>query len=136
MPGIALASVSNTWQTARRYGPALLIALAAFESALEVVLRDDPVAAPRSSMWFAAPAVALIVLSLLGYRRFPFAGPAGVLALGAALSFVDGRLVVFPAGVFAAGMAAALLLGMLPEAHRARLGLAVLLAGATIIVSN
>ena len=87
-------------------------------------------------MWFAAPAAAVIVLPLLAYRRFPFAAPAGVLVLGAALSFVDGRLVVFPAGVFAAGMAAAFLLGMLADAHRAQLGLAVLVAGATIIVSN
>jgi len=87
-------------------------------------------------MWFAAPAAAVIVLSLLAYRRFPFAGPAGVLVLGAALSFVDGRLVVFPAGIFAAGMAAALLLGMLADPHRARLGLAVLVAAATVIVSN
>ena len=128
--------MTHTWQNARRYVPGLLIALAALESALEVALRDDPVAAPRSSMWFAAPAAAVIVLSLLAYRRFPFAGPAGVLVLGAALSFVDGRLVVFPAGIFAAGMAAALLLGMLADPHRARLGLAVLVAAATVIVSN
>ena len=136
MAGIALAPVSHAWQISRRYVPGLLIALAALESALEVALRDDPVAAPRSSMWFAAPAAAVIVLSLLAYRRFPFAAPAGVLVLGAGLSFVDGRLVVFPAGVFAAGMAAALLLGMLADPHRAQLGLAVLVAGATIIVSN
>src|SRR4051794_41477668 len=47
-----------------------------------------------------------------------------------------GRLVVFPAGIFLAGMAAALLLGMLPDRHRARLGLAVIVAAATVIVSN
>jgi signal transduction histidine kinase len=128
--------VSGFWRIARRYGPGLLIVVAALESALEVALRDDPAAAPRMSMWLAVPAAALIVLSLLLARRFPFAGPAGVLVLGAAVSFADGRLVVFPAGILVAGMAAALLLGMLPDPHRAQLGLAVVLAGATIIVSN
>jgi signal transduction histidine kinase len=59
-----------------------------------------------------------------------------VLIGGAALSFVDGRLVVFPAGILVTGIAAALLVGMLPDTRRARLGLALLLAAATIIVSN
>jgi len=128
--------VSRSWQIARRFGPALLVALAALESAAEIAFRTDPAAAPRTSHWFAVPAVALIVLPLLAYRRFPLAAPVSVLLAGAALSFVDGRLVVYPAGIFAAGLAAALLTGMLPDAHRARLGLALLLAGAVVIVSN
>jgi signal transduction histidine kinase len=128
--------VSRSWQIARRFGLGLLVVLAALESALEVALREDPTAAPRTSHWFAVPAVALVVLSLLAYRRFPLAGPAGVLVLGAALSFVDGRLVVFPVGVLIAGIAAALLVGMLPDAHRAQLGLVVLVASAIVIVSN
>jgi signal transduction histidine kinase len=128
--------VSETWTIVRRYGLGLLVVLAALEAALEVAFRDDPVAAPRTSHWFAVPAVALIVLPLLAYRRFPLAAPVSVLVAGAALSFVDGRLVVFPAGVLVMGMAAALLVGTLPDVHRARLGLAVLLAGATVIVSN
>ena len=41
------------------------------------------------------PAIALVVLPLLARRRFPFAAPAAVWLLAAALSFVDGRLVVF-----------------------------------------
>ena len=128
--------MSEIWPIARRFGPAFVVVLAALESALEVALRDDPLAAPRTSHWFAVPAVALIVLPLLAYRRLPFAAPLSVLVAGAALSFVDGRLVVFPAGIFATGVAAALLVGMLPEVHRARLGLAVLVAGATVIVTN
>jgi signal transduction histidine kinase len=59
-----------------------------------------------------------------------------MLTSGAALSFVDGRLVVFPVGVLVAGIAASLLVGMLPDAHRAQLGLAVLVASAVVIVSN
>ena len=66
------------------------------------------------------PAVALVVLPLLARRRFPFAAPAAVWLLAAALSFVDGRLVVFTVSAFVAGMAAAFLLGNLRDAVQAR----------------
>ena len=128
--------MSRNWQIARRFGLGLLVVLAALESAVEVAVREDPAAAPRTSHWFAVPAVALIVLPLLAYRRFPLAAPVAMLTSGAVLSFVDGRLVVFPVGVLIAGIAAALLAGMLPDAHRAQLGLAVLVASGIEIVSN
>jgi signal transduction histidine kinase len=92
--------------------------------------------APGTTAWFAVPAVAVVVLVLLGRRRFPFLAPASVWLLAAALSFVDGRLVVFTLGVYVAGMAAALLLGKLDDTVQARVGLAVVLAGAAIVVSN
>ena len=94
--------MSRSWQIARTFGLGVLVVLAALESALEVALRADPATAPRTSHWFAVPAVALIVLSLLACRRFPFAAPVAMLTSGAALSFVDGRLVVFPVGVLVA----------------------------------
>ncbi len=86
--------------------------------------------------WLAAPAVAIVILLLLGRRRFPFAAPASVWLLSAALSFVDGRLIVFTTGVYVAGMAAAFLLGNHRDAFRARIGLAVLLCGVEIVVYN
>ena len=82
------------------------------------------------------PATAGIVLPLLGRHRFPFAAPAAVWVLGAAFSFVDGRLVVFTTGVFVAGMVASFLLGNLRDALQARLGLAIVLGGAAIVVYN
>jgi len=114
----------------------VLIVVAAVESALEVALRHDSLRAPRTTLWFAVPAIALLVLPLLGRRRFPFAAPASVWLLGAALSFVDGRLVVFTATAFVAGMAAAFLLGNLGDTVQTRIGLAVALSGAAIIVYN
>ena len=83
----------------RRYGLDALIVLAAVWAALEVLLRDDPVRAPRSPLWFAVPAVLLVVLPLLGRRRFPFAAPAALWLLAALFSFFDGRLIVFASGV-------------------------------------
>jgi signal transduction histidine kinase len=119
---------------ARGYGVDVLIAVAAIESALEVALRHDSLHAARTPLWFAVPATAVIVLPLLGRRRFPFAAPLSVWLVGAALSFVDGTLVVFSAGTFVAGMAAAFLLGNFSDAVRARPAVAVMLSGTAIVV--
>jgi signal transduction histidine kinase len=121
---------------ARRYGFDVLIVLAALESAAEIALRHDAAAAPTTTLWFAVPAAALIVLPLLARRRFPFTAPATLWLLAASLSFADGRLVPFTFSVTVAGMAAALLLGHLRDDVEARLGLAIVIGGAAIIVYN
>jgi signal transduction histidine kinase len=128
--------VSRVWSLARTYGLDVLIVIAAVESALEVAVRDDPGRAPQTSVWFAAPAIALVILPLLGRRRFPFLAPASVWVLAAAVSLVDGRLVVFTATAVLAGFAAAFLLGNLRDSFRSRIGLAIVLAGAAIVVYN
>src|SRR4051794_5684248 len=120
----------------RLYGLDLMIVLAAFEAALEIALRRDAVDAPVTATWFAAPAAAAVVALLLARRQLPFLAPASLWLLAAALSFVDGRLVVFSVSVYAAGMAAALLLGRLPDARQGRIGLAIVLGGAAIVVVN
>ena len=120
----------------RRYAFDALIVIAAVESAAEVAFRDDPDQAPETATWFAAPAIALLFLLLLGRRRFPFAAPAAVWVLAAALSFVDGRLVIFPPATLAAGLSAAFLLGNLADAFQARVGLVVVLGGAAAVMYN
>ena len=117
----------------RRYVFDILVVLAAIESALEVAFRDDAVRAPRTTPWFTVPAIVLVFAPLLARRRFPFAAPATVWIVAAALSFVDGRLIVFPTAVFVAGLAAAFLLGNLPEGFQARVGLVVALASAAVV---
>jgi signal transduction histidine kinase len=121
-------------QLIRRYGFDVLVVVVAIESALEVVLRHDPTRAPRSPLWFAVPGIVLVVLPLLARRRFPCVAPLTLWLAGTGLSFVDGRLVVFPAGAFAMGVAAAFLLGDLHDPVQARLGLTVVVSGAVIIV--
>ena len=128
--------VSRFSLIARRHGFDLLIVLAAIESTVEVALRHDSPDAPHTTLWFAVPASAAIVLPLLARRRFPFAAPASVWLLGAACSFVDGRLVVFATTISAAGWAASFLLGNLSDARQARLGLIVVLGGAAIVIYN
>jgi signal transduction histidine kinase len=111
----------------------VLIVLAALESVAEVALRHD---APDVSLWFAVPAVALVVLPLLGRQRFPFAAPVSVWVAAIAVSFVEGRLVVFTVSVFVAGLVASFLLGHVGDAVRSRLGLAVVLCGGALVVYN
>jgi signal transduction histidine kinase len=121
---------------AQRYWFDLLVVIAALACALEVAFANDSAQAPRTTSWFAVPAIAVFVLALLARRRFPFAAPAAVWLLGAAISFADGRLMVFPVAATLIGMAAALLLGNLRDERQSRVGLAVTLVASTIIVSN
>ena len=120
----------------RRHAVDALIVLLALESAVAVALAGSGDSAPRTTDWFAVPAVALIALPLLARRQRPFAAPALVWLLGAAVSFIDGRLPVFNSATLAVGLAAAWLLGNLADGTQARLGLAIAIGGALIIVYN
>jgi signal transduction histidine kinase len=127
--------VSDLGPLVRRYGFDALIMLAAIVIALEGAFRDgaDP---PTTTRWFTVPALALIVLPLLLRRRFPFAAPAAVWVIAAGCAVVDGRLVVFSVISSVAGMIAAFLLGNLRDETQARLGLAVVVGGAAIVIYN
>jgi signal transduction histidine kinase len=120
----------------RKYGFDVLIVIAAIEIALEVALRYGAPTGPTTPRWFAVLASALIVVPLLARRRFPFAAPAAVWVLAAALSFVDGRLVGFTAASSVAGWVAAFLLGNLGNARLGRVGLAVVIGGAALVIYN
>ena len=122
-------------RTLARHSFELLVAIAAIGAVLDVALRDG-VDAPRTTHWIVLPAIALLILPLLLRRRFPFAAPAAVWLIAAAASFVDGRLIVFTVSATVAGVAAAFLLGNLGDARQARIGLAVVVASAAVIVSN
>jgi signal transduction histidine kinase len=128
--------VSRLGPLARRRGFDLLIVVGAVVAVFEVTLRSDPDSEPTSSMWFAAPAVAVVILTLLGRRRFPFGSPASFWLLAAGFSFVDGRLVPFPVTVYLAGLAAAYMLGRLADVNRGREGLLVVVGSAAIIIYN
>lgn len=121
---------------ARRFGLDALILAGALASALEVAVRHDPETEPTMARWLAAPLIALLLLPLLARRRLPFAAPAGLWLLGVAVSFADGRLIVFSAVPFMGGMAASFLLGNHRRDALARAGLAITLGGAAVVVAN
>ena len=107
-----------------------LIVAAAAGAVAEVLAGDEVTGA------LAAPAAAAIVLPLLARRRFAFAAPAAVWAIAAAVSFGHGGLVQSSFCVALAGMGAAFALGHQRDDRQARLGLAIIFAGAPIIVQN
>jgi len=121
---------------ARRHGFDALIALLALEAMVEMSVEHGSADAPDLTLWVAVPAIALAVVPLFARRRYPFGGPATYWLLGAGLSFVDGKLLTSMTSVFLLGMAAAYLLGNLQDAFRARVGLAVVVGSAAVIVSN
>jgi signal transduction histidine kinase len=128
--------VSRIGYVARKHGFDLLIVLLAIAAMVEVAVRRDSANAPRTTLWFVLPAIAIMVLPLFARRRFPFGATAAYWLLAVGLSFVDGRLVTFMTSVFVIGMATSFLLGNLREALQARIGLAVVVGGAAVVVYN
>ena len=118
------------------HGLDALIVVTAVWSAVGTALRDDSDAPTGVALWFDVVATAVVVLALLLRRRFPFAAPATLWLAAAALSFVDGQLITSQPGVYVAGLGAALLLGNLRNEAQARIGLAIVLGGAAIVIYN
>src|SRR5690242_15744992 len=120
----------------RHYWFDVLVAVLAIVAMLEVVFGRGSPGAPRTTLWFSVPAIAILVLPVFARRRFPFAGPAVYWLLAGGISFVDPLLIPYVNALFPIGMADAFLLGNLRGARRAALGLAVVVGGATTIVYN
>jgi signal transduction histidine kinase len=120
----------------RKYGLDLLIVVTAVASAISTASRLHGGRSTGPGLWFESCAIAAAILTLLARRRFPFGAPAVTWLSSVALSFVDGQLIVNQAGVFVAGMGAALLLGNLRRDAQARVGLGIVVGGAVIIVYN
>jgi signal transduction histidine kinase len=120
----------------RSYGFDALVVVLTIEAIVETAVRHGSPGASTVTLWFALPVIAILALPLLARRRFPFGGPATYWLAGAGLSFVDGWLVSSLTSVFVLGMAASFLLGNLRDASRAWLGLAIVLACASIVDYN
>jgi signal transduction histidine kinase len=128
--------VSRIRDITREYWFELLIGVLAVAAMLELVIGRNSPGAPSTALWFALPAVAVMILPLFARRRFPFAGPAAYWLGAAALSFVDGVLVPFMVALFPVGLASAFLLGNLRSSRQAWTGLAVVLGNITTVVFN
>jgi signal transduction histidine kinase len=128
--------VSRLWSRVQRHAVDALVLADAVVAVVEVALRYGRPGGPTTSLWFALPAAFCVPLPLLARRRFPVAAPVAVWLVAAMLSFADGRLVVSTGAMLLAGMAASFMLGSLPHAAQARIGLAVTLAAAAVITGN
>ena len=127
-----------TWvrDEARDHWFELLIAVLAIAGMLELVIGRDSPGAPTTPLWFSIPAVAILVLPLFAWQRFPFAAPAAYWLVAAALTFVDGMLIPFIGSLGIVGLAAAFLLGNLEDHRKAGIGLVIVLGCIVIVVAN
>ena len=126
----------SVWPLIRSYWFDGLIVLAAFGGALEVLVNRDAPDAPTLPLALSLSIEAGLTLILLARRRFPFAAPAGTMIAGAVFSFVDGALVTFTFAGFLAALAAAFLLGMLPDRRQALIGLGITVIAIMVVIGN
>jgi signal transduction histidine kinase len=127
--------VTELWSITRRHAFEGLVVLAMVAAAVQVTTATGP-DAPELRPGLAAAAAVLVLAPLLVHRRHPFAAGAGMWLLAAAVSFADGRLVVVVSAIYLAGLAAAFLLGNDGDPAFARVGLAVILGCAAVVMLN
>jgi len=128
-----LQRVSRIRYLSRTYVVDLLIARLLIAAMLEMLVGRDSPDAPRTTLWFVLPAIAILVLPIAARRRFPFA-PAAHWLLAAGISFVDWRLIPFAISIFVVGLVAAFLLGNLRDPVQAGIGLALVIGGPATVV--
>lgn len=126
----------TAWPVIRRYWFDALIVLGAIGGALELAIGRNEPDAPDLPLAVSLALEAGLTLTLLARRRFPFGAPAGMLVAGAALSFVDGRLIPYTFVSFLSALAACFLLGMLADRRQALAGLGLSIAALVVIVGN
>jgi signal transduction histidine kinase len=119
--------VSRLGYVPRKYWFDLLIASLAIAAMLEVIVGRASPAAPKS-LWFALPAIAIMVAPLFARHRYPFGGPATYWLLNVLVAVIDWRLIPFAVSLFVIGLAVAFLLGNLRNPLQAGAGLALVLA--------
>src|SRR2546423_13321161 len=95
---------------------------------LEVLVGRNSPDAPRTTLWFALPAIAALVVPIVARRWFPLA-PAAHWVLAIGISFVDWRLIPFAITPLLVRLVAAFLLGNLRDPVQAGIGFAPLTPG-------
>jgi signal transduction histidine kinase len=128
--------MGRVWGWFAAWGFDVLVVAAAFASAIGTVARDDVDRPDGPQLWFEVVAICVVLLALCARRQFPFLAPAFVWVGSAALSFFDHQLITTQPGVFVCGMGAAVLLGSLRRGVQARVGLAIVLVCAAVVVSH
>ncbi|MGH3345430.1 MAG: sensor histidine kinase [Nocardioides sp.] len=118
------------------HGLDILIGVAAVETALSTATRADPQRPSGPLLWVEVAAVTATVLILLARARYPFGAPASLWLVAAGLSFLDGQLIEQPAGMFVAGLGAAVLLGNQRRMRLSQIGLVIVVGCALIVVWN
>jgi signal transduction histidine kinase len=127
---------------ARRHAVDVLVLVAAFGAFVELeAMRDNygdfqdhpPLGVPK---WQLALGAFGVTLPLLARHRFPFAAPATSMAVAAAVSFLDARILASSGFLLLTALVVAFLFGWLEDERAAIGGLAIVLATGTLIEVN
>src|SRR5213596_1831196 len=110
-----------------------MIAVLLVAAMLEVLVGRNSPDAPHTTLWFVLPAIAMLVLPIVGRRLFPLA-PAAHWLLAVGIAFIDWRLIPFAISIFVVGLVAAFLLGNLRDPMQAGIGLALVIGGPATVV--
>jgi signal transduction histidine kinase len=128
--------IERAWYLLKRHWFALFLAAITVEAAVELIVRRNDSDAPTIALWIGVPLVVVMILPLFWWRRFRFAAPAALFAIGAIESFSDGRLVTRTLGTFLAVLAAVFLFGLLEDRRQAVTGYAIAIAAAGVVTLN
>jgi len=71
--------VTRIGHVARTYWLDLLVVVLALGAVLELAVRQDAPSAPRTTLWFVIPAIAILALPVLARRRHPFGAAAAAM---------------------------------------------------------
>ena len=126
--------MSRIRHVAREYWFELLIVSLTIAAILQLIVNRNSPGAPTVTLWFSVPAMAVLVLPLLAYRRYPFAAPASYWLLAVAITFVDGTLIPYVDSLSVVGLAAAFLLGNLRDGRQAWVGLAIVIGAMLVVI--
>jgi signal transduction histidine kinase len=124
--------VNRIGHAARSHWFDALIALLGCAAVAEVVIGRDSGSA--HTLWFALPAIGILVLPIFLRRRFPFAAPFAYWLLAAGIAFVDWQPIPYAVSLFPIGLTVAFLLGNLRDNLKAGVGLAAVICCSGIVV--
>ena len=118
------------------HGLDVVIVLMALVAGISTAASEDPGRPSGLLLLLEAVVVGGVVLVLLLRHRAPFIAPATTWLFSAGLSFLDGQLIVHQASISIAGMVSAVLLGNLSDSRQSRVGLALVVSCAAVVVFN
>src|SRR5947209_14267495 len=123
-----LQRVSRIRYLSHTYVVDVLIALLLLAAMLEVLVGRNSPDAPHTTLWFVLPAIAMLVLPIVGRRLFSLA-PAAHWLLAVGIAFIDWRLIPYAISIFVVGLVAAFLLGNLRDPMQAGIGVVFVIGG-------
>jgi signal transduction histidine kinase len=123
-------------ELARRYWlDAFLVAISLW-AGFSVVFGWDEDPLPEGPTLLIFLGAAVVPLPLLARRRFPFGAAAAVFVYCAAVSFLNGRVVIYAFATFLAVLVACFLFGLLKDWRQSLVGLAITLGAGEVVTHN